>query len=280
MDADYKIQAAQKKTKFVERGYSGTQLDRTIEEVGTNSQELCLQSTVRDRNSIHEWGFITNFNAQHKEIETIIQQHWEILRMDKVLGKVIPVRPSFIYRRGPTFGDQVVQKIIDPPKRPSMFWQQMKGFFACRRCRSCSQVRHHLRGLTTFTSPANGCMFDIKSFITCQTTHVVYAMKCPCDLIYIGRTKRSLTKRISEHITNIKNGMEEHSVPLHFKNKHQQDPSQLLFWGIETVDPQWRGSNRVRDLSKRETNWIFLTDSLQPKGLNVDLDINAFISNY
>lgn len=67
---------------------------------------------------------------------------------------------------------------------------------------------------------------------------------------------------------------------LHFKIHHNQYPIGLTFWGVDHVKVSWRGSNRVRELSKRETYWIFLLDTLSPKGLNVELDINCFIDDY
>lgn len=67
---------------------------------------------------------------------------------------------------------------------------------------------------------------------------------------------------------------------MHFKIKHNSDPSGLKFWGVEKMRPDWRGSNRVRELSKCETKWIYLTDTLNERGMNVKLDLNCFISDY
>lgn len=36
----------------------------------------------------------------------------------------------------------------------------------------------------------------------------------------------------------------------------------------------------VREISKSETRWIYLTNTLQPRGLIVELDLNRFISDY
>lgn len=44
-----------------------------------------------------------------------------ILRMDRVLKLVLPERSSFIYRKAPNFGNNVVRKITDPPLKTS-FW--------------------------------------------------------------------------------------------------------------------------------------------------------------
>lgn len=98
--------------------------------------------------------------------------------------------------------------------------------------------------------------------------------------MYDGRTKRTLKKRISEHIYNIEIGFKYHGVSLHFKTHHNQDPSDLKFWGIDSVHPNWRGSNLVREISKKESRWIYSINTLTPSGLNVELDVNCFISDY
>ena len=198
--------------------------------------------------------------------------------MDKKIGPLIPQRPQFIYRKAPTYGDTIVKKILDLPEKPQSFWDK-NVFFSCRKCKPCKEVKKVQRNLDRFTSPSNKQEFEIKQFITCNSTHVVYTLRCPRGLLYIGLTKRRLRIRIGEHIKNIKSGYTDHNVSLHFKTKHNQDPSGLEFWGIEQVETHWRGSHRIRELSKRETNWIFLTDVLVPKGLNVELDINCFISD-
>lgn len=80
-------------------------------------------------------------------------------------------------------------------------------------------------------------------------------------------------------MNNIKKGVDTHSVPKHFKLKHNQDPSSLSFWGVEKVKPHWRGGNFRRFLSRRETVWIYETRVLHPGGLNVDIDLNCYISD-
>lgn len=65
------------------------------------------------------------------------------------------------------------------------------GLFSCRRCKACSQVNCPIRGLTEYTSSSNNKTFEISEFITCGTTHVVYVLQCPCNLMYVGHTKRT-----------------------------------------------------------------------------------------
>ena len=267
--------------RFKVKGYNPIFLEKIVEEVEKIPRSKCLEEKAINatcESNPNEWGFITQFHSQYKEVESIFKDHWHILLLDKKLGPVIPQQPRFIYRRAPTYGDTIVKKILDLPTKPQSFWDK-NGFFSCRRCKPCKEVKNLKRGLDRFSSPTNRQEFEIKQFITCNTTHVVYALRCPCGLLYIGRTKRQLKIRIGEHINNIRIGFTEHNVSLHFKKEHNQDPSGLEFWGIEHVETHWRGSHRVRELSKRETNWIFLTDVLTPKGLNIELDINCFISD-
>lgn len=108
------------------------------------------------------------------------------------------------------------------------------------------------RGMTSVTNIDHET-FEIDEFITCNSSYVVYLLWCPCGLYYVGRTKRLLKVWIAEHLANIRNGFKFHSVSLHFKGKHGQDPSLLQFCGIDRVFPSWRGSNQIRDLSRRET---------------------------
>lgn len=215
-DEDYFAQAQQIKSRFTEKGYNVHDLDKVIHEVGLAPQEWCLQprESIRIRNIIG--GFIGSFHEQYKDIKSIFRTQWDILRMDRILSKALPETPPFIYRRTASFSDKVVKKVLDPPSRPQMFWDRA-AFYACRKYKVCQQVDTHIRGLSSFRSTANSAEFQIKEFISCVSTHVVYALECPCGLMYIGRTKRTLSKRVSEHIYNILIGYRDHSVSLHFR---------------------------------------------------------------
>lgn len=119
----------------------------------------------------------------------------------------------------------------------------------------------------------------IKLFITCSTEGVVYLLQCPCGLQYVGRTKRPLSVRLNEHITDIKNGFLKHSVSKHYLTAHDKNPAQTIFLGIYKFSPQWRGSSLVRGISRLEMSWIHRIKCYVSFGLNVDVDPNAFIDN-
>ena len=275
---DYLSQAQTLKNKFVQKGYDEPALNTMIEEIAAIPREKCLEKKVEQpNNNQHQWGFLSGFHAQYREVEAIIKNHWHILGKDRHFAEILPSQPRFIYRRAPNFGDKVVRKILDPPDQQALRID-FKGFYSCRKCICCRTVQISNRGKQQVTS-SDGKIFSIKEFITCNSSHVVYLIWCPCGLLYVGRTKRLLRIRVAEHLANIKKGFDYHSVSVHFKEKHNQDPSLAQFCGIDCVHPSWRGSNRVRDLSQRETQWIFLLKSQFPRGLNIELDVNCFISN-
>lgn len=120
----------------------------------------------------------------------------------------------------------------------------------------------------------------LKDFISCRTEGVVYMLQCPCTLQYIGRTKRPMWKRIQEHIQNIRNVFLKHSVSRHFLQCHNKNPVGLKFWAIDKYKPHWRGSHRVRELSKCESRWTFEVGTLLPMGFNIDFDFNCFIFDF
>lgn len=140
-----------------------------IDSVGNISRESCLEDRPSVESSKHEWGFISNFHVQYREIEKIFKQHWHILRMDKTLNQSLPISPSFIYRKAPNFGDMVVKKVLDPPIRPVMFWDQA-GFYACRRCQ---KIKHPIRGMTEFTSTSHVVLHMSSTF---YNAHAILCM--------------------------------------------------------------------------------------------------------
>lgn len=105
-DSDYAIQAAVIKQRFIEKGYNEPSLDKMIEEVGKSSQELMLIPKERIQNQKHEWGFISQYHKQYREIESIFKKHWNILTMDKIFKSALPDTPPFIYRKTASFGEK------------------------------------------------------------------------------------------------------------------------------------------------------------------------------
>lgn len=159
-----------------------------------------------------------------------------------------------------------------PPIRSATFLNQLSGNFKCGACAQCNFTNK----CDSFYHPTTGQKFKIRGTITCKTTHVVYMIKCPCSLAYVGMTTRALKTRISEHRSDIQTGDMRKPVAAHFKQM-SHNVSMLRYIGIERLEYPRRGGDRTRLLQQRETFWIHKLKTLQPHGMHLDFDIRPFL---
>lgn len=287
LDADYMSQAGIIADRLSAKGYPQDQIEsqvekyRTVERSSLLKPAESLQAGKLITRKRTEFAFITRYGSQYREINKILGRHWHILREDPVLGPELPLRPCTVFSRTGNIGSKIVKSFIDPPAVRTTFLDEasLKGFHKCGRCMGCKITKKGIKRVKAVRSYSTQAEYPIKEVITCNSTNVVYLLQCPCGLQYIGRTCRTLKTRIREHIYNIKKCVGTHSVPVHFSQAHGSDPSGLWFSGIQTFKPNWRGSNKVRDISKLESSWIFRMDTLSPKGLNIEFDLNCFIDD-
>ena len=267
--------------RFLEKGYDKRSLDETLETVSSIPRVDLLIERPRGERDQFQGGapFITSYSIQHGSVKQLINKHWHLVKNDPVLKELLPERSRVIFKGAPSLRNRIAPNILNPPCSVPNFLEQLTGFYQCRRCRVCSNNSCRIRRTTMFESTATGKEHCIKPFITCGTTGVVYLLQCPCGLQYVGRTKRPLRVRLNEHITNILTGFKNHSVSKHYLLKHNKDPSNTLFLGIDKFKPNWRGSSLVREISKLEMAWIHRLKCYTPHGLNIDTDVNAFINN-
>ena len=80
--------------------------------------------------------------------------------------------------------------------------------------------------------------------------------------------------RFSKHKSTIRTGNLLLPVPFHF-HRCAHNVSQLRFQIIEEVTLPRRGGNRLQTLRMRESFWIHTLQTLEPKGLNREYQLNA-----
>ena len=102
-------------------------------------------------------------------------------------------------------------------------------------------------------------------------------LKCPCGLAYIGQTKRKLKLRIGEHKTAIRTQNPEYAMARHYKEANHGSPASLKFWGIEKIEAPPRGGDIIKKLLCREARWINALDTLEPNGLNEELNLSCYL---
>ncbi|OCT92490.1 hypothetical protein XELAEV_18015546mg [Xenopus laevis] len=96
----------------------------------------------------------------------------------------------------------VVKEVNPPQKGTQRFLGKPKvGTYACLSCNCCSSI---IKG-DAMRHPTQGTPVKLKHYATCDTSSVVYLLKCPSGLVYIGQTKRPIKTRIKEHMGNIRN---------------------------------------------------------------------------
>lgn len=280
--ADFESQAVLLKSRFLDKGYQESILDKTISEVKKLDRDVLLKGRKEksDENTVKHkkpsCAFITKFHSNHKKTESIMKRHWHVLRSDPILGPLLPNRPVFTYRKAQNLNQQISQKILDPPKIPKL---KGKGFHRCGVCIGCRTTGGLKPAVFKYKSHVTNVEFECKPATSCGTKNVIYLLQCPCGLQYVGRTKRLFKIRLSEHVRNIRKGILTHSVSAHYKTFHQCDPSNLIYLILEVVGVGWRGGNLDRKLAQREMFWLYNLKTLQPLGLNVETDLNCFIDD-
>lgn len=121
---------------------------------------------------------------------------------------------------------------------------QFKGMYPCAPCGIWSYVDLS----KVFTDSERKKIFKIQHLINCANTWVLYILECTCKKLYIGKTKRQLRIRISEHLKSIKL-KKETPVTQHFLLCHYGKSSGLRFKDFFALNlPARRG----------DFDWVFL----------------------
>lgn len=84
--------------RFHQKGYHKDQIQNEIEKIGVLDRTSLFSDSNNKRVDTHEFKMVLHFNIQYKQFESIVNNHWDVLRKDKVLGTVLPPRPQFIYK--------------------------------------------------------------------------------------------------------------------------------------------------------------------------------------
>lgn len=269
-DSDYQLQADDLTKRFQQRQYKNEWISNARKKFDSVTQRECLEK-VKNKQTVSKLNCVIQYSPLSKDLERIIHKHWHIIKSDSTL-KELSEPPRTVLKRPPNLGNMLVRADLPPLTQPHFLQQTPHGNYKCGHCAQCNFTRR----TTTFNHPWTGKSYQIKGVITCNTNNVIYMLKCPCGLAYIGKTNRPLKHRISEHRSNIRNHDQKSPVALHFTNaKHSV--SCLKYTGIEKVNPARRGGDIDTILLQREAFWIYTLDTLSPRGLNEDFDLRPFL---
>lgn len=227
---------------------------------------------------------LCQFGPHARLLRESMKKHWAAVASDPILKRIFPNPPGIIFKKGRPISNWVVKGDINPrePKKDSQtrFGTSKSGTFACLNCCHCSGI---IKGCH-IQHPTLGTKIPLKGYFTCNSSGVIYVLKCPCGLAYVGQTSRKIKLRLTEHKSVIRSFLrnpcnskgqtkddkfkqKETSLARHFAtSKHQV--SDVKWMVLEEV---W-GCNSDADLKKRllarEVYWIHSLNTLQPTGLN------------
>ncbi|OCT77123.1 hypothetical protein XELAEV_18032319mg [Xenopus laevis] len=133
-------------------------------------------------------------------MEKILKRFWPLIQTDRQFGQLFKTPPLFCYKRGRTLKDLLCPS--DTRKKKTLFQGKKKvGTYPCLGCNCCAAI---IKG-SKINHPKNGYEININIYAMCKSNHVVYLLKCPCGLGYVGQTSREVKLRIQEHKGNIRN---------------------------------------------------------------------------
>ncbi|CAJ0965128.1 unnamed protein product [Ranitomeya imitator] len=193
--------------------------------------------------------FVSTFHPFSGLVQSTIRRHWNILT--KSYPDIAEFKLPFLscFKRARNLKDRLVKADVGP-----VMYKRVPLFFTHRLAR----------------------LFPLRGFYTCESTFVVYLIKCPCGLAYVGETTQTVRDRVAQHKSTIRCNKTHLPLPFHFSAKNH-NIAQLRFQVLEQVDIPRRGQNRTKMLQKREAYWIYTLQTLEPKGLNRDYDVSAFL---
>ncbi|OCT56751.1 hypothetical protein XELAEV_18004437mg [Xenopus laevis] len=109
--------------------------------------------------------------------------------------------------------------------------------------------------------------FELTHFMNCKTTGLVYSVRCGCDKVFVGKTRREFRRRILEHVGDVRN-KHNTSVANHANELHDGNANIMKFVAVEHFEPTTRVGDIDKKLFQCEAKWIYWLNSRSPNGLN------------
>lgn len=255
---------------FKDRGYKNLLLQQHLNRV-RQIQRTDLLQPKHKYPVPQSLALVSTYSPISEPLKHIVRKHWHILETDPQIASCFTSPPRHFFKRSPNLRDVLVKTNLSTT-RTHFLSHIPNGNFPCHNCVHCyAMIKGHMFKHTTLDK-----MIRVRGRITCNTKYVVYLLKCPCNLYYVGKTKRELKTRICEHKCSIRNYDEKSSVARHF-NSAKHDVRELTFMGIEVVQMPRRGGDRDRLLLQREAYWIHYLGTIIPCGMNEEIVLSCFL---
>ncbi|XP_041447426.1 uncharacterized protein LOC121403682 [Xenopus laevis] len=221
-------------TKFKQRGYPRQMLAQEAMRVQGLDRESTIQDKSPDRTKSSRIPFVHAYHPCTRKIHHVIYKHWPLLRTAYPDIPEFQEPPLLSYKRPRNLRDRLVQADLGTQRvnTQRVLAPLTNGMFPCGRCNQCSSVIR----TNVFTHPHTGKKFELRGHFTCDTEYVVYMLKCPCGLAYVGETVQPIRDRISQHKSTIRKEVLKLPVPAHFHSA-RHSMATLRFLVLESIAP-------------------------------------------
>ncbi|CAJ0943544.1 unnamed protein product [Ranitomeya imitator] len=171
------------------------------------------------------WGGISftmshdNHRISFLDTTIMLNPNGSIRRHCHLLSSAHPDIPEFkepflpCFKQAPNLKDSLVRADLGPKKVPphQRFLQNPRtGTFPCLHCTQCNNVQKS--ATSTIHSPER-----VSKFL--NFSRVIYLIKCPCGLLYVGETTQPIRDRISKHKSTIRCKNLLLPIPFHFVHR-------------------------------------------------------------
>ncbi|KAM9331059.1 uncharacterized protein PAF06_019410 [Gastrophryne carolinensis] len=253
--------------KFRTQGYPEDLLIKTQ----SRAEQIWLGEEKSRTPKVERVPFMVTYNQAAPTIERVMNKYSTILTSDKTLCPVVKIPPMKVYKRSRNLRDSLVRADpVEKYRKPPVKISSRTGCFRCNSCNVCNSL---ILG-SEFSHPHTGRRYKIRGTYSCLTDYCVYLLKCPCGLLYIGKTIGPFKKRFQQHRSDVRISIKKHQdgetldydkpVAIHFV-RHKHQTSELRGMVIEQVERPHRGGDRHLRLLQRETYWIHELDTVQPR---------------
>ncbi|XP_077148180.1 uncharacterized protein LOC143808889 isoform X2 [Ranitomeya variabilis] len=278
-DCDFSVQARDLTDRFQQRGYPKRIISMAYQRARNQDQRSLLSPRRRCQDT--QTRFITDYNSGWTQVSSILSKHWQILRIDPQTADITSERPLMVARRAPNLRDLLTKSHFQRPTTRLNRGVVLRGSFPCGDCNICP---HMAVTRDAFIHPIRLSRHSLKAYINCKSRNVIYALICPCKLLYVGQTSQELRKRVQKHISTIhlaasdsRKGKALTPVAEHFLAHHGGTSSGLWVVGLHKLSHNERGGDKRRILLQVESRWIFQLQTVAPFGLNEELLFTGFL---
>ncbi|XP_069465004.1 uncharacterized protein [Ambystoma mexicanum] len=266
---EFEIHSKDLTTRLRARGYPSHIVRRSMRRAKNTPRHRCL--TPQPRVIEEKITCVSTFSPISNDLRRCILKNWNIINTEDFSIS----KPRFAFRRMPNLRDKLVHTYKpsskDKPTNQSTLWNlpPVVGHFRCGGCSVC-ELTSNMKEVDL-----KGRKWVLKHFTNCNSKWVVYGIRCPCGLLYIGKTKRPIRQRICEHRSCVKNQVPEKPLVAHFRSAHH-GVHDIHWFIIEVITAQPRGGNRDLKLRQTEQKWIYSLDTVR-NGLNISIEWSLFI---